>query len=453
MNKKLTIGALLVLIVGIGGFWMSARFSNVEAATIGSVMSDYGFTEFRPASRHVPPGTLVHIAGSQPLSLGVICGPSSSLGLEIGDIPTSPTINTNVKAALDRDLQLDVGFLQTLRGTAALSDIANVTLKLSNVRVLELSDDMVVEGFAKRSTACKEALRFRIEQGQPVTIVKSAIIADVTYTATLKTKGSAEVTADIQDALATSLSSKVTTADNGAVKLTGTDLIWGIRDDEVLARYGLGLSATGNDGGDRNILATDDVVESVDIGDQARAQVPSEFQQIRYDVHPLRQVGRMDCWATVYTMMASWRDGVRYEVRDTVVTLGPEYQHYWRQNTGLPGGKERDFVVIAGMTAKPPAAYQLTGYVSMLDEHGPLWIITGNGISSHAKLLIGVFGPTLSEDLSSYQQATFEFIDPADGAFHYEPALDFMTEFEQEARHIVDTGQDDVDLRWQILHL
>jgi hypothetical protein len=52
----------------------------------------------------------------------------------------------------------------------------------------------------------------------------------------------------------------------------------------------------------------------------------------------------------------------------------------------------------------------------------------------------------------AYDDAVFEFIDPTTGAYSYQPAITFMTNFEQEAKVIMDSGADNIDLRWQIIH-
>lgn len=455
MSRNLILAAFAVLLLVGGLFWASGRLSQTANATVGSVMAENGFTEFRPASKHVPPGALVLVSQSTPLALSLICGSEASLGLSFDAIPSSPTIATAITAALDRDLTLDAQFLSKLKGTGSLEDVQNVTLKLENVRILEISDALVIESLANRSASCREAIKLRLQGDDVVTMVKSALVADVTYEAVLNVEGSAEVSAEAQDDLAASLASKVTSVDGGQVTLAGENLIWGIRDDAVLARYGSsGLPATGSASEEeRRVLPSEMPVEEVNIGDQARLEVPGSYRVVRHDVVPLRQIGAMDCWATVFTMIASWKDGQEYQVAEVMEALGSSYLEYWRENTGLPGGHELDFVSRTGMTARPPAAYFLQSYVEMLEDHGPLWIITGDGISSHAKLLVGIFGPTFEEDLASYQKAVFEFIDPATGMYVYQPALEFMEEFEKEARHIVDTQQDEVDLRWQILHL
>ena len=452
MSRNLIL-AIVATIVATGGlFWAAGRFSRVPDLMIGAVVAEIGFTAIRPASKHVPPGTLVFASQTAPISLSVICGAEASLGLNFDSLRSSPTFNTEYSSALDRNLTLNTQLLSKLKGNGALEDIRNVTLKLSNVRVLEISDAIVIDHLRNRSEACREAIRLRLQGDEVVTMVRSALVADVTFVAALTTEGHATVSADVQDKLATSLTSKVTSADNGKVTLVGQNLIWGIRDDKVLASYGTLLPSVGGSKTERRALSSEVSVEEIKIDEQARYVIPDEFRVVRHDVRPLRQMGTMDCWVTVFTMIASWRDNTNYRVAEVIAALGSEYLTYWRENSGLPGGKERKFAEHTGMMIEPPKNYTLTFYIKLLQEYGPLWIITGDGISAHAKLLVGIFGPTFDESLSSYQSTQFEFIDPATGLFTYLSALEFTAEFEREVGALGGLFKYD-DLRWQILHL
>lgn len=110
-----------------------------------------------------------------------------------------------------------------------------------------------------------------------------------------------------------------------------------------------------------------------------------------------------------------------------------------------------DFVKAADMQALPPANYPLKTFRNLLRERGPVWIITGDGITSHAKLLVGVYGPDEEERRSTYLATTMEFIDPSPGQYVYTTALAFLQEFEREAAHIVWNDLHSIDLRWQVI--
>ena len=100
----------------------------------------------------------------------------------------------------------------------------------------------------------------------------------------------------------------------------------------------------------------------------------------------------MSCWAAVYTMMKSWRNKKELSVNSVIAELGVPWDDYYLKEMGLPGGKENDFVNAMGMSSQPPANYDVNAYINMLRTYGPLWIITGDGLSAHARLFFGVYG-------------------------------------------------------------
>jgi len=138
-------------------------------------------------------------------------------------------------------------------------------------------------------------------------------------------------------------------------------------------------------------------------------------------------------------------------VTEVVRSLGEPYSNYYVSDRGLSGGQELAFVQAAGMIALPPASYPMTALADRLREYGPLWIIAGDGIRSHARLLVGIYGAPIVEKLEAYRSTIFEFIDPSTGTYVYESALDFMHAFEREAAYVVER-EDTTELRWQILH-
>lgn len=268
---RIIAGLVAIVAVAVGAYLYLERAGPTALATIGQILANNGFTEFRPPSQHALPGTLVVVTASQPIGLGVICHPKQSLGLDPETIPTSPSISTDLAAALDRTLALDASMLSKLKVSGKLSDVEDIRIRLTNVRLLEVSDDVVVAGVADRSPACREALELRLASGGTVTMIKAALMADVAYTATTRTEAEGEISADLIDTLATSLNSRVTGTGNGRIELAGEALIWGVRDDEVLARIGTSRPATGTESGTRAILSADAVVETLAIDKAAGA--------------------------------------------------------------------------------------------------------------------------------------------------------------------------------------
>jgi hypothetical protein len=165
-----------------------------------------------------------------------------------------------------------------------------------------------------------------------------------------------------------------------------------------------------------------------------------------YEIKAIKQPSSMSCWATVYTMMLSWKNNTTLTLDSAVDRLGNPWKTYFYNDDGLPLGQERLFVSTAGLREEPPANYSIQGFINMLKNYGPLWIVTGNGISSHARLLIGINGD------GSYENSKFSFINPQTGKIETQDALDFFREFELEARFVIDRRLDDIPFRWQIIH-
>jgi hypothetical protein len=173
--------------------------------------------------------------------------------------------------------------------------------------------------------------------------------------------------------------------------------------------------------------------------------------RIRLEVTPIKQDKKNNCWATVYAMMLSWKIGKPVSVDTAVMELGAPYTKYLSDDKGLPGGKEVTFVKAVGLRAMPPASYPLTDFRRILRTRGPVWINTGDGFRSHARLLIGLYGVEETEKRSTYENTILELIDPASGEYLYKPALKFYEEFEREAREIVDAKENGRELRWQLI--
>lgn len=110
-------------------------------------------------------------------------------------------------------------------------------------------------------------------------------------------------------------------------------------------------------------------------------------------------------------MLRSWKESKPLSVSSAVADLGPPWDDFYVKDTGLPAGREVEFVRAAGMEAEGPANYTIEFYLEALRKPGPLWIITGEGISAHARLLVGIYGNPHVGGVQAYRETIFEFID------------------------------------------
>lgn len=163
----------------------------------------------------------------------------------------------------------------------------------------------------------------------------------------------------------------------------------------------------------------------------------------------LRQHGPRTCWATVATMLLSWRDGTSYDVREAMGQVGATWQHLYdaglrREGArGLPGSRKAEFLAAAGLQAMPPMNFDAVGWERLLRTYGPLWVTTDVNLSEqvgiHARVLYGIHGDGTADG------TTVDLIDPATGTTRNLTLALLQEEFEQEAR----SG---APLRIQVVH-
>lgn len=171
------------------------------------------------------------------------------------------------------------------------------------------------------------------------------------------------------------------------------------------------------------------------------------ISSVKGHVPILKQPKKMDCWITVTTMLLSWKDDYEYTLHEVVEKIGEPWSDYFEKNKGLSRTMQNEFIKKIGMIGEPPANYMLDAYIDFIDRFGPLWITTtteNDRISTHAKILISIEGDR------SYKNSTLVFIDPEVGNIVRQNALDFVLEFEEEARIYNINGWG--DLMIQIYH-
>ncbi len=452
--------ARFALIAGVAGLaivitalYIYFGRSQTSAVRLGSVLVENGFVELRPPSNLFLPGTWVEVLDSDPLHLSIVCQPREALGLQNDElIASSESMKLSFEASLSPQFSVDAELMNDWKANLALDAIRSVQFTLSNLKLLEVPDSVVFDGFDKRTTNCNSAIKFRLTNEKPISMVKSVLVADVEYLIDFQGDLDANAKAQAAKALALEIGVTTDTTETNKTTLTGRQLVWGIRDDVALANFGYDLASTGSGDSTNSILTGKGPVTQIISDSQARRSFPDKDTLIAYDMRPLKQSTTMGCWATVYAMMRSWKDGLDWSVGDAISDLGSRYVDYFVNDSGLPGGSEREFVRDAEMVAKPPANYFLWGFREMLESYGPLWIILGDGINSHAVVLLGMYGSSLEETRETYEETVMEFIDPLKGNYRYQSAMDFLQEFEREAVVLVDSKADDIPLRWQILH-
>jgi Papain-like cysteine protease AvrRpt2 len=162
----------------------------------------------------------------------------------------------------------------------------------------------------------------------------------------------------------------------------------------------------------------------------------------------LKQPTSLTCWATVATMLYSWKHNRSDSIPSTLGAIGKTYLEMFRKNQALSPSDKPGFLLSMGLKAEAPQNYTAGGWAALIRQHGPLWITTNEGTQSnfsiHARVMSAIFGD------GSPSGTTIVVYDPADGQVHTETLGVFAKKFEDVARG--DLGGGMGDLRPQVVH-
>jgi hypothetical protein len=146
----------------------------------------------------------------------------------------------------------------------------------------------------------------------------------------------------------------------------------------------------------------------------------------------LPQPSSMSCWATVYTMMISWKRRQCISINDAIAALGQKWLNYLTADNGLPGHEGQNFERTAGIVREPRMNYTLEGWSDLLWNHGLLWVshagLTSAGrLYIHDRIVEGIVGN------GSVQGTSVKIIDPDRGRQYMEPFRVFLPNYERQA--------------------
>jgi hypothetical protein len=215
-----TIGALLlVTVVGV---------SACKTVPDQPDLSDLHYTPVVPPNTLYTPGTI--LARLPDKSADVVCFAEESVGAQLKpkDSPSADRVAQRVK---NKSFGLSASYLALIRADAKYSSVKTVNYTMANVRLPTISDAMVLGAITNRTSACTNAIDGRKSLNQPLTLVTSAFIADIDYVVELSSSASLSASnrAEIMKGLALELHGEWTNSSLNVI--TGTRLIWGIRDN------------------------------------------------------------------------------------------------------------------------------------------------------------------------------------------------------------------------------
>lgn len=177
------------------------------------------------------------------------------------------------------------------------------------------------------------------------------------------------------------------------------------------------------------------------------AQRARAYNAISYDVpgvfNVIAQPSSMACWATVFTMLKSWRSQQSMSIEEALRTVGQRWVDIYRSNSGLSGDDKVVFLSIAGLAAEPPQSFTVEGWEQLLRNYGPIWVTTdeapGKTWAIHARIITGIQGD------GTLENTRFKIVDPAGGRRYEESIATFLPKYEEE---VIRTGY----MRIQVVH-
>jgi hypothetical protein len=174
------------------------------------------------------------------------------------------------------------------------------------------------------------------------------------------------------------------------------------------------------------------------------------FDAISYRVPgiipPLRQPTSMLCWATVTTILVSWKEQVSIGIRDVIARYGEPYLGYVDNNQALPASQNTDFYTRVGMILEPPQSFSFEGWLSLLRVYGPLivWVHPPSNPQNlmHLMVLVGMEGD------GTESGTNFRLIDPGSGSEVTYNTQQFIRRYEE----VLGPFPPGSDLIWQVIH-
>jgi hypothetical protein len=169
--------------------------------------------------------------------------------------------------------------------------------------------------------------------------------------------------------------------------------------------------------------------ESIEVSSGSPDQT---LAKVNGTVPKLKQENPMACWATVATMMVSWKEGRKMTVEEVLQKAGAQYLARYQNKEGLPSSEKQAFIGALGMQGEPPASYSVQQYIDWVNTYGPLWITTDSSdaagqFSPHARVVIRITGSGSADG----SDTSFVFIDPLTGSELTEPFSKFLAAYEQ----------------------
>lgn len=148
-------------------------------------------------------------------------------------------------------------------------------------------------------------------------------------------------------------------------------------------------------------------------------------------VPAIAQPSTLACWATVATMLISWRNGSSPTIQEAMDGVGEPYRSYFKNNRVLPWSEHDSFATAAGMTLEGPMCYSVDGLFHLLHQAAaPLFTViapAGSTWTTHIVAITGMFGD------GTVSGTSIRFNDPNGGQRRVLTFDQFVSEYEGAA--------------------
>ena len=145
--------------------------------------------------------------------------------------------------------------------------------------------------------------------------------------------------------------------------------------------------------------------------------------QIQFDVQGIipviAQPKSMACWATVTTMMLSWKKTQSFTIETAMDSLGSDFRKIFDDNSGLAPDRIQDLATASGMTIEYQKCETPDSILQYLQSYGPVGIVDNEVPSDatpvfiHMRIIRGIYGDgtgagTLLKIIDPDQGQTYE---------------------------------------------
>ena len=160
---------------------------------------------------------------------------------------------------------------------------------------------------------------------------------------------------------------------------------------------------------------------------------------IKFDVDGIipviKQPKCMACWATVVTMLMSWKNKQSFSIESAMDSIGSDFRKIFDADQddcktgGLPADRIQDLATATGMQVDYQKCETPGSILQLLQSYGPIIIITDEDPSPsfavHARIIKGIYG-----DSDDTTKTFLSIIDPGTGT-EYDESFDvFSTKYE-----------------------